>query len=170
MKRITLITLLTAFCFFGNGIAETESIRGKIEMNVPNTQTLTVFGLEFTTFLPEYAEYVDMIEGVFICRYDKEAGNLTKMKSHYQKTLKTEKWEHLIKVKDQLHVSLLFADEPGILHGIFISFTDKHNTTFVNIFGKIDFEKLGTLFGKLIESDSEFLKKIKIDKKIKIEK
>ena len=29
MKRFTLATLLVALCFFSNGIAETEAIRGK---------------------------------------------------------------------------------------------------------------------------------------------
>ncbi len=179
MKRFSLITLLLAFCIFGNGIAGTDTIRGKIEMNVPNAPTPTIevnldktfFNLfiNFTVNLPEYAEYAEMIEGVFIRSYDKESENLTKMESHYHKILKSEKWEHLIKVKDQLHVSLLFDDEPGILHGIFISFTDEHKTTFVNIFGEIDFQKLGILFGKLVESEPDFLKNIKINKKLHIE-
>jgi hypothetical protein len=178
MKRFSLITLLLAFCFFGNGIADTEKVRGKIEMNVPNTPTPTLeinldktfFNLfiNFTVNLPEYAEYAEMIEGVFIRSYDKKSENLTKMESHYHKTLKAEKWEDLIKVKDQLHVSLLFANESGVLHGIFISFTDEHNSTFVNIFGKIDFQKLGILFGKLVESEPEFWKNLKIEKKFRI--
>ena len=179
MKRFSLITLLLALCFFGNGIAETDAIRGKIDMNSPTAPTPTVeINLDKTFFnlfinfkvdLPEYAEYAEMIEGVFIRSYDKEAENLTKMKSHYQKILKTEKWENLIKVKDQLQVSLLFADEPGILHGIFISFIDEQNMTFVNIFGNIDFQKLEVLVGKLMESKPEFMKNLKIEKKFRIE-
>ena len=178
MKRLSLITLLFAFCFFGSGIAETDAIRGKIEMNLPNAPTPTVevnldkefFNLfiNFTINLPEYAEYAEMIEGVFIRTYEKESENLSEMSQHYQNTLKKEKWENLIKVKDQLCVSLLFADDPGVLHGIFISFTDKHNTTFVNICGKIDFQKLGILFGEVMKSDLEFLKNLKIDTKIGI--
>lgn len=179
MKRFSLITLLFAFCFFGSGIAQTDAIRGKIDMNFRNAPTPMVeinldksfFNLfiKFTVNLPALSEYAEMIEGVLIRSYDKEVGNLTKMKSHHQKILKTEKWEDLIKVKDQLHVSLLFTDEPGVLHGIFISFADEHNTTFVNIFGNIDFEKLGILFGKLMESKPEFLKNLKIDTKFQIE-
>lgn len=179
MKQFSLITLLLALCFFGNGIAETDAIRGKIDMNSPTAPTPTVevnldkpfFNL-FTNFkvdLPEYAEYAEMIEGVFIRSYGKKSKNLNKIKSHYQRVLKTEKWENLIKVKDQLQVSLLFADNHGVLHGIFIVFTDEHNITFVNIFGKIDFQKLGILFGKLMESEPEFLKNLKIEKKFRIE-
>lgn len=176
MKRFTLIPLLAAFCIFGNGIAKTDAIRGKIEMNLSNAPAPTVqinldksfFNLfiKFTMNLPEYAEYGEMIEGVFIRSYDEKSDDLTEITRHYQKILKTEKWEDLIKIKDQLHVSLLFTDEPGVLHGIFISFTDEHNTTFVNICGEIDFQKLGTLFGKLMESEAELLKNLKIDFKI----
>ena len=93
MKKLSLITLLFAFCFFGSGIAETDAIRGKIEMNLPNAPTPTVEvnltknfstslyrgSCRFTINLPEYAEYAEMIEGVFICTYEKESENLTEM-------------------------------------------------------------------------------------------
>ncbi len=175
MKRLTLTTLLIALCFFGNGIAETEAIRGKIEMNLPDAPTPTIevnldksfFNLfiKFTVNLPEYAEYAEMIEGVFIRSYDKESGALTKMKNHHQKILKTEEWEHIVRVKDELSVSLLFSEKPGVVNGVFVSFTDKQRTTFVNVCGEIDFQKLGILFGKILESEPEFLKDIKIDGK-----
>lgn len=176
MKRLTLITLLLALCFFGNGIAETEAIRGKIEMDLPivpealdievnlDKSFFDLF-INFTVDLPEYAEYAEMIEGVFIRIYDKESGDLSKLKNHYQEVLKTEMWEHIVRVKDELSISLLFAEKPGVVHGIFVSFTDKQNTTFVNVYGEIDFQKLGILFGKILESDPEFLKDIKIDGK-----
>lgn len=175
MKRLTLTTLLIALCFFGNGIAETEAIRGKIDMNLPDAPTPTIevnldqsfFNLfiKFTVNLPEYAEYAEMIDGVFIYTFDKESEDLTKLRNHYQKILKMEKWEHIVRVKDELSVSLLFAETPGVVHGIFVSFTDKQNTTFVNVCGEIDFQKLGILFGKILESEPEFLKDIKINGK-----
>ena len=179
MQRFSILILLLAFGIFATSIAETEKTRGKIEMNSPTAPTPSVeinfdktfFNLfnNFKVDLPEYAEYAEMIEGVFIRCYDKDSGNLTKMVSQYHRILKTQKWENLIKVKEQLHVSLLFADEPGILHGIFISFIDEQNMTFVNIFGKIDFQKIGKLFGKLVKSEPEFLKNLKIEKKFRIE-
>ena len=179
MKRFTLATLLVALCFFGSGIAQTDAIRGKIDMNLSNSPTPTVevnldqsffkLFINFTVNLPEYAEYAEMIEGVFIRSYDKESDNITKMKNHFQKTLNTEKWEQIIRVKDEVSVSLLFAETPGVINGIFIVFTDDHDTTFVNICGNIDFQKLGILFGKILESDLEFLKDIKIDGKFRIE-
>ena len=179
MKRFSILILLLAFGIFATSIAETEKTRGKIEMSIPDAPTPTTeinldqtffrLFINFTIDLPEFAEYAEMVEGVFIRCYDKDSGNLTKMVSHYHKILKTQKWENLIKVKEQLHVSLLFADEPGILHGILISFTDEQNMTFVNIFGRIDFQKIGILFGKLVKSEPEFLKNLKIEKKFRIE-
>ncbi len=180
MKRLNLITLILVFCIFSSGIAQNESIRGKIDMNVPNAPTpmveinldRTFFNLfiKFTVNLPALSEYAEMIDGAFIRGYDKEVGNIAEMTRHYKNILKTEKWENLIKVKDKLHVSLLYTDEPGVLHGIFISFTDEHKTTFVNIFGKIDFQKLGILFGKIRESAPEIMKDIKFDAKFRNKK
>ncbi len=122
MKRFTLAVLLVALCFFGNGIAETEAIRGKIDMNMSDAATPTIevnldqsfFNLfiKFTVNEPALSEYAEMIEGVFIRSYDNESGDLTKMKSRYQEILKTEDWEHIVKVKDELRVSLLFAETP----------------------------------------------------------
>ncbi len=180
MKRFTLAVLLVALCFLGNGIAETEAIRGKIDMYMPDDATPTIevnldqsfFNLfiKFTVNEPVLSEYAEMIEGVFIRSYDNESSDLTKMKSRYQEILKTEDWEHIVKVKDELRVCLLYAETPGVVNGIFVSFTDKQNTTFVNVWGEIDFQKLGILFGKILESNPEFLKDIKIDGKFGIKK
>ncbi len=177
MKKFSIVIILLAFSFFATGIAETEKIRGKVEMNVPNAPTPTVevnldksfFNLfiKFTLNLPALSEYAEMIEGAFIRGYDKEAEKLDEMTRHYKQILKTEEWNDLIKVKDQLHVSLLFTDEPGVLHGIFVSFTDEHTTTFVNIFGKIDFQKLGILFGKIKESQPDILQNIKMKRSLR---
>ncbi len=179
MKRFSILILLLALGIFAIGIgkAETEKIRGKIEMSIPNTPTPKVevnldksfFNLfiKFTLNLPALSEYAEMIDGAFIRGYDRESGNFAEMTRHYKQILKTEEWNDLIKVKDKLHVSLLFTDEPGVLHGIFISFTDEHTTTFVNIFGKIDFQKLGILFGKIRESQPDILKNIKMKRNLR---
>ncbi len=178
MKRFSILILLLAFGIFaiGIGIAETEKSRGKIEMSIPNAPTPTTeinldrsffrLFINFTMNLPEYGEYAEMIEGVFIRSYVKDSRILTEMNNHFLKILKTEKWEQILKVKDQLNVSLLFSETPGILNGIFVTFTDENSTTFVNIYGNIDFQKLGMLFQKLLESEPEFLKDIKINTRL----
>ena len=173
MKRLTLTILFATICFFGSTIAQTNAIRGKIDMKLPNNPAPTVevnldqsfFNLfiSFTLNLPEYGEYAEMIDGIFILSYDKQSSELENMKNEFQSTLKTQNWEQIIKVKDELYVSMLFAESPGVLNGIFISFTEKQNTTFVNIFGEIDFQKLGFLFAKIMETSPDFMKKIKID-------
>ena len=177
MKRFSIVIIILAFGIFAIGIGktETEKSRGKIEMSIPNAPTpITEINLDqsffslfinFTMKLPEYREYAEMVEGVFIRSYIKESRMLTDMNDHFLKILKTEKWEQILKVKDHLNVSLLFSETPGILNGIFVSFTDENNTTFVNIYGNIDFQKLGTLVQKLMEAEPEFLKDIKINTK-----
>lgn len=173
MKRLTLTILFVTVCFFGSTIAQTNTIRGKIDMKLPNNPAPTVevnldqsfFNLfiKFTLNLPEYGEYAEMIDGIYVHSYDKQSLELDNMKTNFQDTLKTENWEQIVKVKDELHVSMLFAETPGVLYGIFVSFTDKQNTTFVNVFGEIDFQKLGILFGKIMETKPDFMKNIKID-------
>lgn len=193
MKRFSILILLLAFGIFtiGIGIAKTENIRGKIELNIPNAPTPTTefnlvdqsffrcffldftildftinlpeYGINFTMDTPEYGEYAEMLDGVLIRSYEKDPRILTEMNTHFLKILKTEKWEQILKVKDHLNVSLLFSETPGILNGIFVSFTDVNSTTFVNIYGNIDIQKLGTLFQKLMESEPEFLKNIRIN-------
>ncbi|MCG9128719.1 DUF4252 domain-containing protein [Candidatus Poribacteria bacterium] len=173
MKRLTLTTLFITICLFASTIAQTNVVRGKIDMQLPNSptpivevnldQSFFVLFINFTLNLPEYGEYAEMIDGVFVHSYDKQSLELDNMKSNFQETLKTENWEQIVKVKDELYVSILFAETPGVLNGIFVSFTDKQNTTFVNIFGEIDFQKLGILFGKIMETKPDFMKNIKID-------
>lgn len=174
MKRLSLMALLLVFCIAASGVAETAAMRGKIELDLPNAPAAqdeinldkTFFAL-FTNFMahmPEYAAYAEMIEGVRIRVYD-EAEDLGSVRSHHANRLKAEKWDTLIKIREMLHVSLLFAEEPGVVNGIFVAFTDDGNVGFANIYGTIDFEKLGILFGKLMESElvREFLKNPEIE-------
>ena len=187
MKRSTLTTLLIgiafliACCFFTDGHAlnndGTETVRGKIEMNLPDAPVPKVeinldkslldlfinFGIasnpkltgDKSVDLSEYAAYTEMLKGASIRTYDKEMKDLNRIVDHYRGILENEKWEHLVKIRDKFNLSLLYAEKPGILHGIFLMFTDDRNSNFVNIYGEIDFQKLGALFGQLLESNSE---------------
>ena len=187
MKKFTLtalligIAFLIACCFFTNGHAlnndVTETIRGKIEMNLPDAPVPKVeinldkslldlfisFGVasnpklvgDKSVDLSEYATYTEMLKGASIRTYDKETKDLNRIVDHYRGILENEKWEHLVKIRGKFNLSLLYDEKPGILHGIFLMFTDDGNSNFVNIYGEIDFQKLGALFGQLLESNSE---------------
>lgn len=174
------IAFLAVCCFFTNGHAQNsnveETVRGKIEMDLPDapvpkveiTLDKSLLGL-FINFgiashpelsggksidVSEYAAYAEMLKGVSIRAYDKEMKDLDRMVDHYRNILANEKWERLIKIRDTFDLSLLYAEKSDVVHGIFIMFTDDGNSGFVNIYGEIDFQKLGTLFGQLLESNS----------------
>ena len=175
------IAFLVACCFFTNGHAQDsnvgETVRGKIEMNLPDAPVPKVeinldeslldlfinFGVasnpklagDSSIDLSEYAAYAEMLKGASIRAYDKEMKNLNEIVDHYRGVLENEKWERLVKIRDKFDLSLLYSEKPGIVHGIFLMFTDDGSSGFVNIYGEIDFQQLGALFGKLLESNSE---------------
>ena len=175
------IAFLAVCCFFTNGHAQNSdvggTVRGKIEMNlsdapVPKVQIdldKSLLGL-FINFgiasnpklagdgsidLSEYAAYAEMLKGASIRTYDEEMKDLNRIVDHYRSTLENEKWEHLVKIRDKFDLSLLYSEKPDIVNGIFLMFTDDGNSGFVNIYGEIDFQKLGVLFGRFLESNSE---------------
>lgn len=175
------IAFLAVCCFFTNGHAQNgnveETVRGQIEMKLPDapvpkveiTLDKSLLGL-FINFgiashpelsgdksidVSEYTAYVEMLKGASIRTYDGEMRDLNPIVDHYRSILANEKWEHLIKIRDTFDLSLLYSEKPGIVNGVFLMFTADGNSSFVNIYGEIDFQKLGTLFGRFIESNSE---------------
>ena len=187
MKKSTLTALLVGIaflvicCLFTNVHARsnnvTETVRGKIEMDLPDAPVPKVeidldknllglfinFGIASNPKLAgdgsidsaEYTAYAEMLKGASIRAYDQEMKDLDGMVDHYRGILENEKWEHLVKIRDKFDLSLLYGEKSGVVHGIFVMFTDDGNSGFVNIYGEIDFQKLGTLFGQLLESNSE---------------
>ena len=183
MRKFTLTALLIVSCVLTNvyaltnGTEKTETIRGKIAMDLPDASApKMVINLDKTFFnllinfgmasIPKsdgdqpidtaaYTAYADMLKGAAIRAYDKEAEDLNQIIDHYQGMLADEKWEHIVKIKGKFNLSLLYAEEPGILHGIFATIIDDEGWSFVNIYGEIDFQKLGALFGRVMASSSE---------------
>ena len=182
MRRFILTALLTGIaflivcCLFTNGYAwinkVAETARGKIEMNLPDVPIPKV-EINFDKSLlnlftnsgsnPKLAEnkpidpaeHAEILTGASIQVYGKETKHLKKIMEHYQGILEDEKWEHLVKVKDKFHLSLCYAEEPDIVHGIFLMIIDDERLTFANIYGELDFQKLGILFRHHLESDLE---------------
>ena len=175
------IAFLIVCCLFTNGHAQNgtveETVRGKIAMDLPDAPAPKVkinldkslLGLFINVGIAsnpklagdglidpsEYTAYAEMLKGASIRTYDGEMKDLNRMVDHYRGTLENGKWEHLVKIRDKFDLSLLYSEKPGIVNGIFLMFTDDGNSGFVNIYGEIDFQKLGTLFGQLLESNSE---------------
>ena len=173
------IAFLLACYFFTNGHAQTnnvvDTVRGKIEMNLPDVPVPKVeinldksllnlfinFGIASnpkltgnkSINLAEYTEYAEMLKGASIRTYDKKTKNLNQIVDHYHNILENEKWEYLVKVKDKFHLSLCYAEEPDIVHGIFLMIIDDERLTFANIYGELDLHKLGILFRHHLESD-----------------
>ena len=174
------IAFLAVCCFFTNGHAQNgnvgETVRGQIEMNLQDapipkveiTLDKSLLGL-FINFgiasHPElsgdksidglaYTTYAEMLKGASIRAYDGEMRDLNRIVDHYRNILANEKWERLIKVRDKFDLSLLYSEKPDIVNGVFLMFTDDGSSGFVNIYGEIDFQKLSTLFGQLLESNS----------------
>lgn len=183
MRKFALTALLIVSCVLTNvyaltnGTEKTETIRGKIAMDLPDASApKMVINLDKTFFnllinfgmasipksdgdpptdMTAYTAYADMLKGAAVRAYDKETEDLNQIIDHYQGILADEKWEHIVKIKDKFNLSLLYAEEPGILHGIFATIIDDEGWSFVNIYGEIDFQKLGALFGRVMASSSE---------------
>ena len=90
------------------------------------------------------------------------------MLRHYENKLKVGEWETIVKAKEGdeiVRVALLFDEE--IVSGVFIMVTGAKETLFVNIFGDIDFEKVGDIISNLenmnLDLDLPQLKDLKID-------
>ena len=182
MRRFTLAALLVGIaffvvcCIFTNGHAQDinseQTVPGKIEMNLPDTPKVEInldkslLHLFISAGIGSHpkldrdqpidsTEYAEMLKGASIRVYDKKMKNFNRIVEHYHNILEDEEWEHLVKVRDTFDLSLLYAEKPGIVHGIFLRFTDDGGSGFVNIYGEIDFQKLGILFEQLLESNSE---------------
>ena len=115
----------------------TETVRGKIEMDLPDAPVPKVeidldknllglfinFGIasnpklagDGSIDLSEYTAYAEMLKGASIRAYDQEMKDLDGMVDHYQGILENEKWEHLVKIRDKFDLSLLYGEKSGIV-------------------------------------------------------
>ena len=172
-----LLSLL--FITVGNGIAETqdENIKGRINFDFSDVSEATIevnVSSKLFTLLtksveqePEIGKLVTMIKGVYVRGYE-NGENIDQMLRHYENKLKVGEWEIIVKAKEGdeiVRVALLFDEE--IVSGVFIMVSGVKETLFVNIFGHIDFEKVGDIISNLenmnLNLDLPELKDLKID-------
>ena len=183
MKRFInftqLAVLLSLLFTVGNGIAETqdENIKGRINFDFPDVSEVKIevnVSSKLFTLLtksvehePDIGKLVAMIEGVYVRSYENDE-NLDQMLRHYENKLKAGEWEIIVKAKNEdeiVRVDLLFDEE--VVSGVFVMVAGAKETILVNIFGHIDFEKVGDVISNLenmnLNLDLPQLKDLKID-------
>ena len=178
-----LAVLLSVLFIIGNGVAQAEEkpkIKGQIAFDFPNPPEakieMNLNGKLLSLFAksakpePKVTELIAMIEGIQIRGYARDIANRAQIIRHYENKLKKEKWEVIAKVNEKnetVQVRLLFDQE--MVRGLFVMVSGTDETIMVNIFGHIDFEKVGELLGNLdgmnldLDLDWAKLKKLEID-------
>ena len=162
---LVLLGLIAAIGFLG-GIAIGQEMRGRIPFDVADAPEPTIavnlsgkllaLISQSVKHEPDMAELAAMIGGIYVRGYDTASGGIDAMVRHCESIIKRDKWELIVKVKekeDRINVYLL-ADT-DVVHGIFVMVANPDETIFVNIFGKIDFNKVGNLIEHLDDFDIE---------------
>ena len=174
-----LAVLLSLLFTIGSGIAEVqdENIKGRIDFDFSDVSEAKIeINLNSKLFSlltrsvehePEISKLVAMIEGVYVRSYE-NAKNLDQMLRHYENKLEVDEWEIIVKAKNKdeiVRVGLLFDEET--VSGVFIMVAGAKETILVNIFGHIDFEKVGDVICNVenmnLNLDLPQLKDLKID-------
>ena len=127
-----------------------ELLEAKVEVNL--TAKLINLVSKSVGNQPEVAELIQMLDGIYVRTYDRTIIDEKKLVNHFQQRLKEEKWEVLVKIKEEneiVEISLLFDEDT--VYGIFIIVLPETSgeVTFVNIVGEIAPERIEELLGSL---------------------
>lgn len=122
----------------------------KVEVNL--TAKLINLVTKSVSNTPEIAELIQMIDGIYVRTYERLTINEQELVSHFQRRLRENNWEVLVKIKDKsevVEISLLFDED--IVYGIFIIVIPETSgdATFVNIVGEIAPERIEDLLSNL---------------------
>ena len=107
---------------------------------------------------PEVAELIGMIDGIYLRTYNEYGESELGMIKYYQNILREDKWEVLVRVKEEhktkdkdgmVEISLLFDED--VAYGIFVIIAshDPDEVTLINIVGEIAPDKITELLGNL---------------------
>ena len=93
-----------------------------------------------------------MLDGIYVRTYDRVTIDEQKLVDYFQRRLKEDDWEILVKIKEEsevVEISLLFDEE--MVYGIFAIVIPETSgeATFVNIVGEIAPERIEELLGNL---------------------
>ena len=125
-------------------------LEAKVEVNL--TAKLINLVSKSVSNQPEVAELIQMLDGIYVRTYDRTIIDEKKLVNHFQQRLKAEKWEVLVKIKEEneiVEISLLFDEDT--VYGIFVIVLPETSgeVTFVNIVGEIAPERIEELLGSL---------------------
>ncbi len=156
-----LIGLITGDRAFATSQEEREkNIKGFIAFDFPNApqpkievhldRKLISLVAKSATQMPEIAELLAMLDGVYVHSYDGEAANFDEMRRYYENKLTQGPWERIVRVKEedetvQVHARL---DQEEV-RGLFVIVAGQTETHIVNIVGRIQPERLGELLANL---------------------
>jgi len=127
-----------------------DPLEAKVEVNL--TAKLISLVTKSMSHNPEVAELIQMLDGIYVRTYDRVIIDEKKLVNYFQKRLKEDKWEVLVKIKEEnevVEISLLFDED--IVYGIFVILIPETSgeATFVNIIGEIAPEQIEELLGNL---------------------
>lgn len=125
-------------------------LEAKVEVNL--TAKLINLVTKSVSNTPEVAELIQMLDGIYVRTYDRLTINEQELVSYFQRRLKEDNWEVLVKIKEEsevVEISLLF-DEDAV-YGIFAIVIPETSgeATFVNIVGEIAPERIEDLLSNL---------------------
>ena len=125
-------------------------LEAKVEVNL--TAKLINLVTKSVSNTPEVAELIQMVDGIYVRTYDRVTIDEQELVDYFQRRLKEDKWEILVKIKEEsevVEISLLFDED--MVYGIFAIVIPETSgeATFVNIVGKIAPERIEDLLGNL---------------------
>lgn len=158
-----------------------DEMEAHVEVNLTNRLINLV--TKSVSSKPEVAELIQMINGIYLRTYNEYGQSELGMIKYYQKILKDNKWEVLVRVKEEhktedkdelVEISLLFDED--VAYGIFVVIAshDPDEVTLINIVGEIAPDKITELLGNLskfgmTDIDLEGTLKTGVDPKAKID-
>ena len=127
-----------------------EPLEAKVEVNL--TAKLINLVTKSVSNQLEIVELIQMLDGIYVRTYDRVTIDEKKLVNYFQQRLKEEKWEVLVKIKENseiVEISLLFDED--MVYGIFVIVIPDTSgeATFVNIVGEIAPEQIEELLGNL---------------------
>ena len=150
-----LIGLMTGEGAFATSQEEGgKNIKGFIALDFPDApnpkievhldRKLISLVAKSATQMPEIAELLAMLDGVYVYSYDGEAANFDEMRRYYENKLTEGPWERIVRVKEENETVQVHAriDQEEV-RGLFVIIAGQTETHLVNIVGRIQPERLG---------------------------